>query len=94
MDRGIPTEEVLAEMRASDPPVHFSRPPWAVTAERGMFTQLRHVPEESLERRAQMILRFSRGGDIRELFLRVRAEGGNRSIRQGTHRRTLAEQLR
>ncbi len=26
MDRGIPTEEVLAEMRAADPPVHFSRP--------------------------------------------------------------------
>jgi transposase len=23
MDRGIPTEEVLAEMRASDPPVHY-----------------------------------------------------------------------
>jgi hypothetical protein len=26
MDRGIPTEEVLAEMRASEPPIHFSRP--------------------------------------------------------------------
>ena len=23
MDRGIPTEEVLAEMRASDPPIHY-----------------------------------------------------------------------
>ena len=23
MDRGIPTEEVLAEMRASEPPVHY-----------------------------------------------------------------------
>jgi hypothetical protein len=23
MDRGIPTEEVLAEMRAADPPVHY-----------------------------------------------------------------------
>ena len=22
-DRGIPTEEVLAEMRASDPPIHY-----------------------------------------------------------------------
>jgi transposase len=26
MDRGIPTEEVLAEMRASDPPVHYVSP--------------------------------------------------------------------
>src|ERR1700736_1153731 len=23
MDRGVPTEEVLAEMRATDPPVHY-----------------------------------------------------------------------
>jgi hypothetical protein len=23
MDRGVPTEEVLAEMRASDPPIHY-----------------------------------------------------------------------
>jgi hypothetical protein len=23
MDRGVPTEEVLAEMRAADPPVHY-----------------------------------------------------------------------
>ena len=23
MDRGIPTEEVLAQMRAADPPVHY-----------------------------------------------------------------------
>jgi hypothetical protein len=23
MDRGIPTEEILAQMRASDPPVHY-----------------------------------------------------------------------
>jgi hypothetical protein len=23
MDRGIPTEEVLAEMRASDPPIYY-----------------------------------------------------------------------
>ena len=23
MDRGIPTEEVLAEMRACDPPIHY-----------------------------------------------------------------------
>jgi hypothetical protein len=26
MDRGIPTEEVLAEMRAADPPVSYPRP--------------------------------------------------------------------
>ena len=23
MDRGVPTEELLAEMRAADPPVHY-----------------------------------------------------------------------
>ena len=23
MDRGVPTEEVLTEMRAADPPVHY-----------------------------------------------------------------------
>jgi hypothetical protein len=33
MDRGIPTEEVLAEMRASDPPVHYlvGTPKWRLS---------------------------------------------------------------
>jgi transposase len=35
MDRGIPTEEVLAEMRASDPPVHY-----LVGTPKGRLTQL------------------------------------------------------
>jgi len=35
MDRGIPTEEVLAEMRASDPPVHY-----VVDTPKGRLTQL------------------------------------------------------
>jgi len=35
MDRGIPTEEVLAEMRASDPPVHY-----LVGTPKGLLTKL------------------------------------------------------
>jgi transposase len=35
MDRGIPTEDVLAEMRASDPPVHY-----LVGTPKGRLTQL------------------------------------------------------
>jgi transposase len=35
MDRGIPTEEVLAEMRASDPPVHY-----LVGTPRGLLSKL------------------------------------------------------
>jgi transposase len=35
MDRGIPTEEVLAEMRAADPPVHY-----VVGTPKGRLTQL------------------------------------------------------
>jgi hypothetical protein len=35
MDRGVPTEEVLAEMRAADPPVHY-----LVGTPRGRLTRL------------------------------------------------------
>jgi hypothetical protein len=35
MDRGIPTEDVLAEMRAADPPVYY-----LVGTPRGRLTQL------------------------------------------------------
>src|ERR1035437_3271798 len=37
MDRGIPTEEVLAEMRASDPPVHY-----LVGTPKGRLTKYEH----------------------------------------------------
>jgi hypothetical protein len=36
MDRGVPTEEVLAEMRAADPPVHY-----LVGTPKGRLTRLR-----------------------------------------------------
>jgi hypothetical protein len=35
MDRGVPTEEVLAEMRGADPPVHY-----LVGAPKGRLTRL------------------------------------------------------
>ena len=39
MDRGVPTEEVLAEMRAADPPVHY-----LVGTPKGRLTRLeRHL---------------------------------------------------
>ena len=38
MDRGIPTEEVLAEMRQSDPPVHY-----LVGTPKGRLTQLEKI---------------------------------------------------
>jgi transposase len=47
MDRGIPTEEVLAEMRASDPPVHY-----LVGTPKGRLTQ---YEQELLERPWQVV---------------------------------------
>ncbi len=47
MDRGIPTEEVLAEMRASDPPVHY-----LVGTPKGRLTQ---YEAELLERPWQVV---------------------------------------
>jgi hypothetical protein len=38
MDRGVPTEEVLAEMRASDPPVHY-----LVGTPKGQLSRLEHA---------------------------------------------------
>ena len=43
MDRGVPTEEVLAEMRTADPPVHY-----LVGTPRGRFTRLeKHLIAQS-----------------------------------------------
>jgi transposase len=47
MDRGIPTEEVLAEMRASDPPVHY-----LVGTPKGRLSQ---YEQELLERPWQVV---------------------------------------
>ncbi len=47
MDRGIPTEEVLAEMRASDPPVHY-----LVGTPKGRLTK---YEQELLERPWQVV---------------------------------------
>ena len=42
MDRGVPTEEVLAEMRAADPPVHY-----LVGTPKGRLTRLeKHLVAE------------------------------------------------
>jgi hypothetical protein len=43
MDRGVPTEEVLAEMRTADPPVHY-----LVGTPKGRFTRLeKHLIAQS-----------------------------------------------
>jgi len=47
MDRGIPTEEVLAEMRASDPPIHY-----LVGTPKGRLTQ---YEQQLLERPWQVV---------------------------------------
>src|SRR5207253_7043442 len=42
MDRGVPTEEVLAEMRAADPPVHY-----LVGTPKGRLTRLEEASDRS-----------------------------------------------
>ena len=46
MDRGIPTEEVLAEMRAADPPVHY-----LVGTPKGRLTRLEQALLDRVEAR-------------------------------------------
>jgi hypothetical protein len=42
MDRGIPTEEVLAEMRRADPPTWSARPAYLVGTPKGRLNRLEH----------------------------------------------------
>jgi transposase len=41
MDRGIPTEETLAQMRAADPPVHYPNGPGRIS---GIFLEFVRPP--------------------------------------------------
>ena len=43
MDRGVPTEEVLAQMRATDPPVHY-----LVGTPKGRLTRLRRSDRQAV----------------------------------------------
>jgi transposase len=70
MDRGIPTEEVLAEMRTSDPPVRY-----LVGTPKGRLTRLeqRFLDCDWTEVRDTVTVKLMQDGD--ELYLLARSDG-------------------
>ena len=88
MDRGVPTEEVLAEMRASDPPVHY-----LVGSPRGRLTQLEASflakPWTQVREQVQVKLAEQDG----EVYVLARSEGRRakeRSMRRKRLKRLVA----
>jgi transposase len=80
MDRGIPTEEVLAEMRASDPPVHY-----LVGTPKGRLSQyeaqLLEQPWQSVRAGVQVKL-LAQAGELYVLAQSKDRVGKERSMRQ------------
>ena len=87
MDRGIPTEEVLAEMRASDPPVHY-----LVGTPRARVRQTRHqweaLPWQKIKDTVEVKL-FREG---KELYV-VAKSGGRQEKEMAMRRKKLARLL-
>ena len=86
MDRGIPTEEVLAEMRNSDPPVHY-----LVGTPKGRLTRLEKnlVDKPWQEARQGVQVKLLPEGD--ELY--VFAESADRVIKERAIRRRQMKRL-
>ena len=87
MDRGIPTEEVLAEMRASDPPVHYlvGTPRARVRQTRGQWDAL---PWQKIKDTVEVKL-FREG---EELYV-VAKSGGRQAKEIAMRRKKLAHLL-
>ena len=86
MDRGIPTEEVLAEMRNSDPPVHY-----LVGTPKGRLTRLeKHLVDKPWQEARQGVqVKLLPEGD--ELY--VFAESADRVIKERAIRRRQMKRL-
>jgi hypothetical protein len=69
MDRGIPTEEVLAEMRASVPPIHYlvGTPKGRLTA---LEAALLPLPWEKVREGVEVNARAAAAGQCADLHLR------------------------
>jgi hypothetical protein len=80
MDRGIPTEEVLAEMRAADPPIHYlvGTPRARVRQTRGQWENL---PWQQVQGTVEVKL-FREGQE-----LMVAAKSGGRQAKENAMRR-------
>ena len=80
MDRGVPTEEVLAQMRASDPPVHY-----LVGTPKGRLTRLEEALLDKPWHIARPEVRVKLLAQDSELY--VFAESGDRIAKERSMRR-------
>jgi hypothetical protein len=86
MDRGVPTEEVLAQMRASDPPVHY-----LVGTPKGRLTRLEEALLEKPWHIARPEVRVKLLAQDGELY--VLAESRDRVAKERSMRRRLLKWL-
>ena len=86
MDRGVPTEEVLAEMRAADPPVHY-----LVGTPKGRLTRLEQALLEEPWHLARPGVRVKLLAQDAELY--VFAESRDRVAKERSMRRRLLKGL-
>ena len=86
MDRGVPTEEVLAQMRASDPPVHY-----LVGTPKGRLTRLEDALLEQPWHLARPEVRVKLLAQDNELY--VFAESRDRVAKERSMRRRLLKWL-
>jgi len=86
MDRGVPTEEVLAQMRASDPPVHY-----LVGTPKGRLTRLEEALLEKPWHIARPEVRVKLLAQDGELY--VLAESHDRVAKERSMRRRLLKWL-
>ena len=87
MDRGIPTEEVLAEMRASDPPIHY-----LVGTPRARVRQTRAQWESLAWQKVKGTVEVKLFREGEELFV-VAKSGGRRDKEKAMRRKKLARFL-
>jgi len=88
MDRGIPTEEVLAEMRASDPPVQY-----LVGTPRGRLTKLEKAFIAKPWEEARASVRVKLVEHENDTYVLARSEG-RRDKEQSMRRRRLRKLIR
>jgi transposase len=88
MDRGIPTEEVLAEMRAADPPVHY-----LVGTPRARLRQTRSQWESLAWQKLKDTVEVKLFQENQELYVLAKS-GGRQEKENAMRRKKLAQLLR